>query len=193
MRLGGSSQNALHSRRNTGLIGGALEYPRFHSSIGNARLNVSNKHFGNQFRPAQQSAGTAIVEEKRHVVIRIDSRRNDDLDLSLLGDPLNAREITAQPDHSEVNNCIHTARFQLIQSHRRICNALFLSTPACRIVVRDLRVQDEHVLMHQGGAQMRRVDRAANCLDVGHGPKISAMCPQLWRSQVRYRVELKQV
>src|SRR5207245_1682035 len=64
MRLSRSSENTLHARRHAGLIGGAFEDPRSHAGIRNTRLNVSDKHFGNQFRPAQHSARPAMVKEK---------------------------------------------------------------------------------------------------------------------------------
>src|SRR2546427_7690189 len=110
MRLSRSSENTLHARRHAGLIGGAFEDPRSHAGIRNTRLNVSDKHFGNQFRPAQHSARPAMVKEKWHLVIRVDSRRHDDLDLRLLCDPLDAGNVTAQTDHRKVNYGIHSTR-----------------------------------------------------------------------------------
>src|SRR5882672_5332238 len=184
MRLGRSSQNALHPWRYAGLIGGALEDARSHAGVRDATLDVSDKHFGNQFRPAQQSSRPAIVKEEWHVVIRVDSRRHDDLNSRLLGDLLDAGNVTAQTDYSEVNYGIHSTRLQLIQSRHCVGDALFLNAPVLRIVFRNLLIEYEHVLMHQRRAQLRRVDRTADSLDLCHDRNSSAMGAQLRRRQV---------
>src|ERR1700730_18924385 len=99
MRLGCSSKNTLHSRRNAGLIRSTFEDACFHACVGDAVLDVSDKHLGNQFRPAQHGAWTAIVEEEWHLVICVDSRRHDDLDLCLLRDLVGAPKAAAQSDY----------------------------------------------------------------------------------------------
>ena len=115
------------------------------------------------------------MKEKRHIVIRVDSRRHDDLDLRLLRDPLDAGNVTAQTDYREVNNGIHSTRLQLIQSRHGVSDALFLEAPILRIVLRNLLIKYEHVLMHQRGPQLRGVDRTADSLDLGHERNSSAM------------------
>src|SRR5689334_6793388 len=103
MRLSSGSEDALNARRHTGLVGGALQHAGPHPGIANAALDIAHEHFNHDLGASEHGSGTAVVEIVWDVVVRIDARGHDDLDGSLLGDSLDARDVASEAEDREVD------------------------------------------------------------------------------------------
>src|SRR5215471_20056473 len=106
MCLGDGSQDALDSTGHTGLVGRAFQDGGFDSGAGDAFLNVANEHVDHHLGPLEHSARSPKVKVHRHVVVGVDSCSDYDVQVDLPGDPLNAGNVAAQPDYSQVDDRI---------------------------------------------------------------------------------------
>ena len=110
--------------------------------------------------PPSSPPGTLVVEPERDVVIGVETGRDNDVQVGGRGDPGDARDVAAQPDHGEVDDGVDAARLQLVEPLDRIGHPFVFVAPCFRIVHRDLGGHDEHVLVHQRDADISGSDRS---------------------------------
>ena len=145
------------------LVGGALEDggldPRVRDALGDVPDEEGDHRVG-----VGLEEHPSVVEEERDVAVRVQARRRDDVQLGLLGHPLHPREVAPEPDHRGVDDRLDPPPVQLVQLLDAVGDA-FLDVPVgLAIVLEDLRVQDEHVLVHEGGAEVGGVHRTPTVL-----------------------------
>src|SRR2546423_5166930 len=109
--MGYWAQHALDSWRDALPIGRAFEDRRLHASVGDTFFDIFDKHFSHEFRAAQLCARPLKVKMHRDIVISIDACRGNDIDVSLLGYSLDARDVATKPYNREVYDRIDAARF----------------------------------------------------------------------------------
>ena len=176
MGLGNGAQHPFHSGRDARLVRGALEDRRLDVGVGDALSDVTHEHVDHHLGPLEDRARAAEVEVVRHVVVRVEPGRGDDVDVDLLVDLLDPRDVAPEPDDGEVDDGVDALRLEVSEASDGVVDALLL-VPALRIVGHDLGAQDEHMLVHEHAAEARGVDGTANGLDGGHG-----RCPLSRRS-----------
>src|SRR5438270_6790344 len=108
---------------------------------------------------------------ERSIMIRVNTRGDDDVNFCLMRDLLDPWQIASQANHREIDNRIDAPGLELVQPRYGISNSLLFTSPLFRIILEYLRIQHEHVLVHQRGAELRRIDRPANCLNLRHGER----------------------
>src|SRR5215467_2728410 len=136
--LGDGPENPLDSRGHAGLVGRAFQDGGFDSGAGDAFLNVANEHIDHQLGAFEHGAGSAKVEVHRHVVVCVDSGRDYDVQFELLGDPLYAGNIAAQPDYSQVDNRVDAGLLEFGQPGDGVGDPLFFIAPVFGVVLSDL-------------------------------------------------------
>ncbi len=158
MRLSDGSQHPLDAGGDAGLVGGALEDSGLDAGVGDALLDVADEHVGHDLRAAQQPARALVVESERQVVIGVKPSRHNDIQLGGRRDAGNARDIAAQADHGEVDDGVHPAGLQLVEPGDGIGHPLFFVAPSVGVVLGNFGGHDEHVLVHQGHAEISGID-----------------------------------
>ena len=114
----------------------------------------------------------AVGEEVRQLEERVHAGGDDEVEVDLGIDPLEARDVAAEAVRGRVDDRLDAGRADGAQLLDRIRDAHVL-VPVARAphvpeVLERLRLEDEHVLVHQRSAQRRDVDRAAHRLDRAH-------------------------
>ena len=97
------------------VVGGALEDSRLDSGVGDALLDVADEHVGHDLGAAELRAGTLVVEPEGYVVVGVQNRRDDDVQVGGRGNAGDPRDVAAQPDHGEVDDGVDAARLQLVE------------------------------------------------------------------------------
>jgi hypothetical protein len=111
------------------------------------------------------------VEVVRHVVVRVEAGGSDDVDVGLGVHALDPRDVAAQPDDREVDDGVDAVGLQLAQPGDGVRHLGLLVE--VRIVVLDLRRDDEHMFVHEHPPEVAGVDRAPDGVDGGHGPGLA--------------------
>ncbi len=70
-----------------------------------SRTNMSDMISG----PPSMAAGALVVEPERHVVVGVQTGRDDDVQVGGRGDAGDARDVAAQPDHRQVDDGVDAA------------------------------------------------------------------------------------
>jgi hypothetical protein len=96
-----------------------------------------------------------------------------DVDLGLLRDLANARDVAPQPDDGEIDDGVNAFGLELIQPGDCVGDAMVFLAPFFRVIQEDLCIQHKDMLVHQSGTELRGVDGAANSLHLSH-----AHCPE---------------
>ncbi len=165
---GAGPQHALDAGRETQLVGGALDDGRLHPGAGDALGDVLDEHRHHRLGTLDQCPRSGPQpEEEREVVVGVQPRGGHDVELGLLGDALEARDVPAEPDHGGVDDRVDAPALQLVQLRDGVGDALLL-VPELGVVLEDLGAQHEHVLVHERRAQGTGLDGAADGLDGGH-------------------------
>jgi hypothetical protein len=98
------------------------------------------------------------VEPKRYVVVGVQPRRDDDVQVGGRGNTGDPWDVAAQPDHGEVDDGVDAARLQLVEPIDGIGHPFVFVAPCLRVVQRDFRGHDEHVLVHERDADVGGID-----------------------------------
>src|SRR5207245_10757511 len=99
------AQDSLDVARHALPVDRALEHPRTDAIRARDALgDVPHEHVDHRLRPADD--GPTEAEVPRDLVVGIDTRGDDDVDVDLLGDAHDARDITAQADDGQVDDCV---------------------------------------------------------------------------------------
>ncbi len=167
MGLRHRAQHPLDSFGDARLVGRALQDGGLHAGAGDALLDVLDEHLDHDFGTVEERARAAEVEVVRHVVVRVQAGRRDDVDVRLGVDALDAGDVAAQTDHGQIDDRVDAGGLQLVQPDDRVLDlGLFVER---RVVLVDLRAEDEDVLVHQHLPERARVDGALHGLDGRHG------------------------
>ena len=168
------AQDPVHIRRDPGLFGDDFQERRLDCRAADAFLNVLEEHLGHQLRYIEQPAGTAIVEEVRHLGKCVETCRHNDVDLNLFGDALDPRDITSQSDDGRIDDAVDAHLLQGGQLGNRIIDAsVFVPLGLCGEVVGDLGADDKHVLVHEGSPETVGGDRPPRGFNFWHGKLLS--------------------
>src|SRR5215510_12556709 len=98
MCLGYRTKHTFHTARDARFIGGAFENGRLHPGFGYAFLNILDEHVDHDFITAQFGPRSAKMKVHWHVVVSVDSSSRNDVEISLGGDSLDARDVASQTD-----------------------------------------------------------------------------------------------
>ncbi len=114
----------------------------------------------------------AVAEKVRQLEERVHAGGDDQVEVDLRVDPLQAGDVTTEAVRGRIDDRLDTGRPDGAELLDRIRNPHVL-VPVARAphvpeVLERLRLQDEHVLVHQRPAERRDVDRAAHRLDRAH-------------------------
>ena len=85
------------------------------AGVGDALLDVADEHVGHDLRAAQGAAGALVVEPERDVVVGVQTGGDHDVQVGGRGDPGDARDVAAQPDHGQVDDGVDAAGLQLVE------------------------------------------------------------------------------
>jgi hypothetical protein len=150
----------------------ALEEPGPHARAGDAVLDVPHEHVhhrvGDLCTDRRVQGRAAVVEEERDLVVGVAARRHDDVEVDLLGDPLDPGDVAPQTDHGGVDDRPDARRGELVQLLHRVRHAVVLVPPLLGVVLLDVGAEHEHVLVHQRLAELGGVDGTTDGLDLGH-------------------------
>src|SRR5215472_8853026 len=128
VRFRGGSQDPLYTRSDAGFVCRAFQDCGLHAGISNAIFDVAHKHFGNQLRPAKSRARATKAKAERDVVVRVDTRGDDDVDGGSFGDSLYPRDVAAHA--STVKSTIVTMPRDFSSFSRAAASAIrFSSSP----------------------------------------------------------------
>src|SRR5262249_23646212 len=104
-----------------------------------------------------------------HLVVLVHAGGHDDVEVDLLGDALDARDVAAEPPHRGVDDRADALGRQGVELLYRVGDPDLLMPPeAVAVVLLVLGGQDEDVFMHEGGAEVVDVNRSLDGLDGGH-------------------------
>jgi hypothetical protein len=160
----------------------ALEQARLDTGAGDPLLDVLHEHVhhrvGHLGTDDGVERGAARAEEEGHLVVGVEPRGDDDVQVHLLGDPLDARDVTAQADDRRVDDRPHAALGELGELAHRVGDPLVLAAPLLGVVLLDVGSEHEDVLVHERGAELGGVDGAAHGLDRGHVASSSGLLRQ---------------
>ena len=138
--------------------------------------DLPDEEVHHRLRPPQDGARPAEVEVHRHVVVGVHAGCSDHVDLGDRPRDLHdARYVAAQTDDGEVDERVDPVLLELPELFGGPGHLGGL-VPLLRRLF-DLRTQHEDVLVHQGAAQLRRVDRSAHRVDLGHRPPLDRPDP----------------
>ncbi|BBY23272.1 hypothetical protein MSTO_34770 [Mycobacterium stomatepiae] len=101
------------------------------------------------------------MEPQRQVVVGVKPGCDNDIQLGSRRDSGDAGDVAAEPDHGEVDDGIHAPGLELVEALDGVSDPFLLVAPGFRIVLRDLRGHDEHVLVHQRHAEIGGIDGSA--------------------------------
>ena len=161
------SQHPLDAFGDTRLVGRALQDGGLHARAGDAVLDVLDEHLDHDLGAVEERARSAEVEVVRHMVVRVQAGRRDDVDVRLGVDALDAGDVTTQTDDGQIDDRVDAGGLELVQPDDRVLDLrLFVQRG---VVLVDLRAEDEHVLVHQHLPERARVDGALHGLDGRHG------------------------
>ena len=110
-----------------------------------------------------------MLEVEGHAVVGIDPGGDDDVEVDLSREFLDPRDVAPEADHGGVDDRVEAGLLELGQLGDRVGD-LSLLVPLV-VVLLHIRSQNEDVLMHQGAAQVRRVNRTASRLYLCHAAK----------------------
>jgi hypothetical protein len=116
-----------------------------------------------------------VVDEVGKQPERVHAGRYHDVDVDFGVDGLEVGNRTPEPEHGQVDDGADAAGSDPAERLHRLGDPGFpRPLPAVgRVVVVDLAVEDEHVLVHERGAQPARLDRTTYRLDQRHHPSPS--------------------
>src|SRR5207248_2608313 len=135
---------------------------------GDAFGDVAHEHVAHELRAAKLCARPLKVEVHRYVVVGVDARGDDDVEVGGAGDAFNARDVAAQADDREINDGINAARLQLVEPRDGISDATFFITPAFGVILHDLCRKHKNVFVHQRDAETVGVYGATHGVDLRH-------------------------
>ena len=128
-----------------------------------------------------------ISDEVRELGEGVVAGGDDDVERGLLGDPLDEGDVATEPGHGEVHDRADSRVDQVVHADDGGGDVTFgVEAFDVGVVDDELVAQDEDVLVCEHLAEVGSVDRAANSLDVGHGPTLRRT--QLGRSRKRARL-----
>jgi hypothetical protein len=103
MRLRDRAQHALHARRKSRRVRGALQDPGPNAGVVDSADDVAHEHVGHGIRAAAHRVGAAEAEVNGHIVERVDPGRDDDIGRGPLGDALDSRDEAPLTDDGEID------------------------------------------------------------------------------------------
>ncbi len=168
MRLRDRPQHPLDAGGDTGFVGGALEDSRLDAGICDAVGDVTDEHVGHDLRAVEQRPRSAQGEGQRDVVVGVQAGGDDDVDVGGRSDTGDAGNVAPEPYHRQVDDAVHSARFQLVEPLDRVGLAFGLVSPGVGIVTCDLGVQHEDVLVHQRHTEVGGVDGSSCGVELRH-------------------------
>ena len=144
-----------------------LRTPGSHARLGDALGDVGDEVARHQVG-AVRRATRRVAEVERQFVVGVDAGRHHDVDVDLLVDALDARDEPAEPDDGQVDDGAHAHLAERPELGHGVGDPLLL-VPVSREVLLDLGREHEHVLVHEGLAQLGGVQGAPNGGDLAHG------------------------
>ena len=161
---------ALHPRGQALGLDHALEERRLDPRAGDSVADVVGEVVDHRVtRQVEEQSGAAVLVLVRDLVVRVEAGGHDDVDVGLLGHPLHARDVAAEPPHRRIEDGVDAERLQFVELGDRVGHPLVLVPPvAFAVVLQVLGGEHEHVLVHERRPHVRGVDRATDGLDGGH-------------------------
>src|SRR5699024_3116236 len=95
------------------LLDGALEEAGTHTGVGDALREVLEGELGERLRDIEEQPRPGVVELEGDLVVRVQAGRDDDVDIHLLRDALDAGEIAPQPEDRWVEDRVDPERGEL--------------------------------------------------------------------------------
>jgi hypothetical protein len=170
---GDGTHHSLDARRQPLMVDRALEHPGLDAGAGYAVGEVGDEHVDHRVRDLGAEHGVegrpAVGEEERDAVVGVEPGRHDDVELRhLLGDPLDTRDVPAEPDHRRVDDRFDTLHGEGAQLGDRVRDPLVLVAPFAGMVQLNVGGEDENVLVHVGPAEFGGVHGALDGVDETH-------------------------
>ncbi|SBT56413.1 hypothetical protein POVWA1_075960 [Plasmodium ovale wallikeri] len=119
--LADRAHDAPDARGQPGELDGALEDARADLGPGDALADVLDEHLGQGLRHVDQQSRSAVLELVGHVVVRVQARDHDDVELDLGGDLLDARDVSTEPEDGGVHDRVDPDTLELVQKCVIIC------------------------------------------------------------------------
>ena len=145
----------------------ALEERRPHARVVDPVTDLAHEQLGDRVH-------AAVGEEVRQLEERVDAGGDDQVEIDLGIDPLQALHVAAEAVGGCVDDGLDTGGAHGAELLDRVRDASVLvpvgGAPHVPEVLQRLRLHDEHMLVHQRPAEGRDVDRAAHRLDRAHPP-----------------------
>ncbi len=173
---GHRSHDAGHPVGEPLVVDGTLQEGGLDPGAGDAFGDVGREHLDHRIRHVRPERGVhrriAVVEEERHLVVGVTTGGDDDVQVGdLLGDALDARDVPAQPDDGGIHDGTSALGRQRAQLVHGVDYPFVFAAPLGRVVLLDVGIEDEHVLVHVGPAEVGGVHRATNRLNGRHSAR----------------------
>ena len=104
VRLRDRSHHALDSRGHPLLLDRALEERRTHTGVRDALRQILDEHLRQRLRLVEEQPGTRVVELEGDLVVGVQPRGGDDVEVGPLCDPLDARDVATQTQDRGVHD-----------------------------------------------------------------------------------------
>ena len=164
-RRGDDGEDARHVGDDPVLLDGALEERGLDASVVDAFADLADEEL-------DQRVVAAIGEEARQLEKGVDAARHDDVQVDLGIDPLDARDIAAEPRSGRVDDRADPTVSQALQLRDGVGDANLLvpvaRAPGVPVVLERLLVEDENVLVHERRTEVGEPDRPEDGLDGVH-------------------------
>jgi hypothetical protein len=172
VRLGDGAHDPLHTTGQARFVDGALQERGPDAGAGDAVGDVAHEHVHHGIRHGRAERGvegrTAVMEEERDVFIRVAAGGDDDVEVDLLGNPLDPRDVPAQTDDGRVDDGGDPGGRQGGELGDGVGDPVVLTPPLLGVVLLHVRGQHENVLVHEHLAQLGGVDGAGHGGDLRH-------------------------
>ncbi|GAA1553799.1 hypothetical protein GCM10009762_28160 [Dermacoccus barathri] len=182
LRLSARGAHSAHDSLDTGgqplLLDGALEERCTHTRVTDALAQILEEELGHRLRAAEQSVGSGVVELEGDVVVRVDARGHDDVEVGAFGHLLDARDVSTQPQYGGVHDGVDAESLEFLELADGLGN-LGLFVPFA-VIDAVLLAEHEDVLVDERGAEVTRIHDPLDGLDISHRSS-----PPRWSIQSR--------
>jgi len=143
----------------------ALEETGLHAGVVDALAQLAHEQ-------RRDRVDVAVGQEVRQREEGVDTARDDDVEVDRLVDPLDPRDVAAEPQPGRVDDSLDAGLADLRQPRDRVGDADLLVPVAgsvhAAVVPQRLGLHDQDVLVRQRRAELACIDRAPDCLDGAH-------------------------
>jgi hypothetical protein len=174
VRLRHRSEDPFHAGRDAGAIRRTFQDAGPYTGLADSFADFADEDLEHRLGPSENGPWALKVKEHRDFVVRVHPGGHDDVDLrDLVRNGGNARDVTAQPDDGEIDQCVDPVGLEVAQL--RHGPGLFCCFVPLVARLLYFGAQHEDVLVHQCASESTSVDRASHSVDLAHRLPLPAL------------------